>query len=70
MPNSTYTTSSEAKAAFVYGGGVDLGISKRFAIRVGYRGLVYKAPGFGNTLLKTGSITHLAEPVGGVTYRF
>ncbi len=69
---TTSTTSTQAKAAFVYGGGVDLGITKRLSVRVGYRGLLYKSPDFNviTPLLKTGAITHLAEPVGGLTFRF
>ncbi len=67
---ATAFTSTEAKAAFVYGGGVDWGITKRLSLRLGYRGLVYKAPGFTNPLLKTGALTHLAEPLGGFTFRF
>jgi opacity protein-like surface antigen len=68
--STTATTSSEAKATFVYGGGVDVGITRHLSFRVGYRGLLYKAPGFSNPVLKTGSLTHLAETVGGLTFRF
>ena len=69
---TTSTTSTQAKAAFVYGGGVDLGITKRLSVRVGYRGLLYKSPDFKviTPFIKTGAITHLAEPVGGLTFRF
>src|SRR5262245_48297525 len=36
-----------ARATFVYGGGADFGLSDHFAIRLEYRGLVYKRPDFG-----------------------
>ncbi len=68
---TTYRTSVQPKATFVYGGGVDLKITHHLLFRAGYRGLIYKAPDFNTTpLLKTGAVTHLAEPVGGLTFRF
>jgi outer membrane immunogenic protein len=64
-------TSVQPKATFVYGAGVDLKITTHLSFRAGYRGLIYKAPAFNTPpLLKTGAMTHLAEPVGGLTFRF
>ena len=38
---------SQARGAFIYGGGADFLLSKHFSIRAEYRGFVYKAPDFG-----------------------
>jgi outer membrane immunogenic protein len=57
---------------FAYGGGLDYSIPslKKVALRVEYRGLVYKAPDFGLTALKSDTFTHTAEPSLGVVYHF
>lgn len=55
---------------FVYGGGADFAATKHFDIRVGYRGHVFQAPGFGIAQLKTGSVTHMAEPFAGLSFHW
>src|SRR5262249_11727425 len=53
---------TQAKAAFVYGGGADYDINDHFALRLEYRGLVYKRPDFGLTPLNSDAVTHTAQP--------
>ncbi len=59
-----------ARAAFVYGGGADFGLTDNFAIRLEYRGLVYKRPDFGLQLLDSNATTHTAQPSAGIVFRF
>jgi opacity protein-like surface antigen len=64
----------QTKAAFVYGGGADINLTRRFAFRVQYRGLVYQRPDFGLTVgilpLNTDATTHTAQPSAGFVIRF
>lgn len=55
---------------FVYSAGVDLPVNHRIGLRLGYRGHLFEAPGFGVAQLKTGSITTLSEPFAGVSYHW
>jgi len=55
---------------FVYSAGADLALSKRVSLRLGYRGHVFQAPDFGVSTLHTGSIAHMAEPFGGLSFHF
>jgi opacity protein-like surface antigen len=55
---------------FVYGGGADFAATKRISVRVGYRGHVFQAPGFGIAQLKTGSVAHMAEPFAGLSFHW
>lgn len=77
--NSLGVSVSQTKPAFLYGGGVDIGITKYMALRAEYRGLVFKAPGFdisglsnipvvGN--LASSNFTHMAQPAVGLVWRF
>jgi len=79
----TYLPSSQqTKPAFLYGGGFDYRIfsilpvirkstlSKHLALRLEYRGLVYKAPDFNVQNLSTGARGHLAEPSAGIVVKF
>jgi opacity protein-like surface antigen len=61
---------SQAKATFLYGGGVDYDYSKHFTFRLEYRGLVYGRPDFGVNALRSGLTTNTAQPSAGVIYRF
>jgi hypothetical protein len=68
--------------AFLYGGGLDYRIfssiplirrypaSEHLALRLQYRGLVYKAPDFNISGLFTGAYGHLAEPSAGIVIQF
>lgn len=60
----------QSKATFVYGGGVDYDFAKHFSFRLEYRGLVYGRPDFGVIALRTGAVTHTAQPSAGVVFRF
>ena len=60
----------QAKAAFVYGGGVNFDIASNFGVRAEYRGLVYKAPDFKLENLNLDKVTHLAQPSVGFFFRF
>lgn len=55
---------------FVYGGGADFAATKKIDLRIGYRGHVFEAPGFGIAQLKTGSVTHMAEPFAGLSFHW
>lgn len=60
---------SQAKAAFVYGGGLDLHLLPHIALRGEYRGFVFHAPSFGVTGFNTDKMTHLAQPAVGLVIR-
>jgi hypothetical protein len=69
----------QTEVGFVYGGGFDYPVPRfsRFSLRFQYRGFVYNAPDFkvdaasGNTFsLFTGARGHMAEPSGGIVFRF
>lgn len=60
----------QAKAAFVYGGGVNFDVARNFGIRTEYRGLLFKVPDFTVPALNLDKITHLAQPSVGFYFRF
>jgi hypothetical protein len=74
--------SQQTLPAFLYGGGFDYRIfsslpfvrrsslTKYLAIRLQYRGLVYKAPAFNVQNLFTGARGHMAEPSVGIVVKF
>lgn len=64
------TDNNQAKAAFVYGGGVDFDLTRFVSLRAEYRGLVYKIPDFQIPGLASDSFTHLAQPSVGLVWRF
>jgi opacity protein-like surface antigen len=61
---------SEAKGAFLYGGGADYAFTRHLSLRAEFRGFVYKAPNFNLASLKTDTWTHIAQPSAGIVYRF
>jgi opacity protein-like surface antigen len=61
---------SQAKAAFVYGGGADYDLSRHFTLRAEYRGFVYERPDFDLASLHSGTTTHTAQPSAGIVFRF
>ena len=61
---------SQARGAFLYGGGADYAFTKHLSLRAEYRGFVYKAPSFNLTSLNTDTWTHIAQPSAGIAYRF
>jgi outer membrane immunogenic protein len=63
--------SSQARAAFTYGGGADFDLSRHVFVRAEYRGLVYNSPTYDFTGLGGADrITHRAEPSVGFGYRW
>jgi outer membrane immunogenic protein len=55
-------TTTQARAAFVYGGGIDVGFAHRWFLRAQYRGFVYSSPDFNTFYLGPDRLTHRAEP--------
>lgn len=68
--NTVSAAQTQEKSVFVYGVGVNYGITKRLSLRAEYRGLVYGTPDFGFGALSTNSITHTALPSVGLSFRF
>src|SRR6266542_6093329 len=70
-PSDAPAASTQARAAFVYGGGADFNVTKRVFVRAEYRGLVYNSPTFDLTpAWGADRVTHRAEPSIGFGYRF
>ncbi len=61
---------SQAKPAFVYGGGADYRLVHHVFVRLEYRGLVYKRPDFGVSSLNSDATAHTAQPSAGIVFRF
>jgi opacity protein-like surface antigen len=62
---------TQTRAAFVYGGGADVNLSRRLFLRAEYRGFVFNSPTYGAPALNgLDRTTHLAEPSIGFGYRF
>jgi outer membrane immunogenic protein len=60
----------QTRGTFVYGGGANFDITKKFGVRAEYRGLVYKVPDFGLDSLNLDKFTHLAQPSVGFFVQF
>jgi outer membrane immunogenic protein len=60
----------QAKAAFVYGGGVDFPLVRHVALRAEYRGYVYNRPDFQLAGLDSHVTAHTAVPSAGLVFRF
>jgi opacity protein-like surface antigen len=70
-PKDFVGASSQARAAFIYGGGADFNLSRHVYVRAEYRGFVYNSPTYGLTALDGADrVTHRAEPSLGFGYRF
>ncbi len=70
-PNDFAGASTQARAAFVYGGGADFNLTSHVFVRAEYRGLVYNSPTYALEALNGADrITHRAEPSIGFGYRF
>ena len=61
---------TQAKGAFLYGGGVNYDLTRHWSLRAEYRGYVYKDADFGIKNLNTDSWTHTAQPSAGIAFRF
>lgn len=70
-PKDVAGANSQARAAFVYGGGADLNLSQHLFVRAEYRGFVYNSPVYDLAgLAGADRTTHRAEPSVGFGYRF
>jgi opacity protein-like surface antigen len=67
-PRGGSVNSVQTRGTFVYGGGVDVPMSKHFLLRAEYRGFVYKTPDFEMTSLKVDKYTHSAVPSLGLVF--
>jgi opacity protein-like surface antigen len=63
-------TDTQAKGAFLYGVGVNYGLTRHWSLRAEYRGYVYKDADFGVRALNTDSWAHTAQPSAGIVFRF
>ncbi|MGA2635609.1 MAG: outer membrane beta-barrel protein [Terracidiphilus sp.] len=68
--STTVATTTSAKPVFVYGAGVDWGLLPHIGLRLQYRGNLYKAPDLVSGSASTNALTHTAEPMIGVYFRF
>ena len=68
---ASFGAASQTSLAFLYGGGVDYPVWRKLAVRLQYRGLLYKEPDFRvPSLLFTGAKGHMAEPSVGIVLKF
>jgi opacity protein-like surface antigen len=65
----TADTSTQTKAVYVYGAGLDWGILPHIGIRGQFRGNLYQAPDLTTLYTSTKSFTHTSEPMLGVYFR-
>lgn len=70
LTSVSISTSTQIKAVYVYGAGLDWGIFPHVGLRFQYRGNLYKAPDLANTFSSTNSFTHNSEPMIGALFRF
>ena len=61
---------TQARGAFLYGGGVNYTLTRHLSLRAEYRGYVYKDADFGIRSLNTDNWTHTAQPSAGIVFRF
>jgi len=69
-PRGRSANTEQTRGAFVYGGGLDVPVSKHFFLRAQYRGFVYKTPDFEMTSLNVDKCTHSAVPSAGLVFTF
>lgn len=70
-PKDFVGASSQARAAFVYGGGADFDLTHHIFMRAEYRGFVYNSPTYDLAGLSgVDRTTHRAEPSVGFGYRW
>ncbi len=67
--NNTFGPSSQTRAMFDYGAGLDFHIG-HLGARVEYRGLIFQVPDFGVPALASNRYTHLAAPSVGLVFTF
>ncbi len=69
-PRKTFGNNSQYRGAFVYGGGFDVPVVRRVALRAQYRGFVYKVPDFDTSALQINKFSHAAVPSAGLVFTF
>jgi len=70
-PQNFTGASSQTRAAFVYGGGADVSLTRHLYMRAEYRGLVYNSPTYDVSGFNgLDRVTHRAEPTLGFGWRF
>ena len=67
---STDSVTPTVKGVFVYGAGLDWGLLPHFGLRLQYRGNLYKASQLMEGANSSNALTHTAEPMIGVYFRF
>ena len=70
-PKDAVGANTQGRAAFLYGAGADISLTRRLFVRAEYRGLVYGSPTFDVVRLSgMDRVTHRAEPSLGFGFRF
>jgi opacity protein-like surface antigen len=68
---NSFGTQIQTRLAFVYGAGTDYVLWKALAVRLQYRGMIYRNPDFAVPgLFYTGAKGHMAEPAVGLVVKF
>ena len=67
---AAFGAAQQTSLAFLYGAGADYRLWRVLALRLQYRGLIYKAPDFNLQNLFTGARGHMAEPSVGIVFKF
>jgi opacity protein-like surface antigen len=68
---STVGGQAQARAVFLFGGGIDWRPARHVSLRFGYRGLIYQAADFlVANLQTTNAVTTMSEPYVGLVLRF
>jgi len=67
---SSFPVKQQTALSFLYGAGTDYRLWRFLSLRLQYRGLIYKAPNFGQPNLATHAKGHLAEPAVGIVVKF
>src|SRR5579864_1294899 len=68
---SSFGAASQTSLAFLYGAGMDYSLWRMLALRLQYRGLLYKVPDFHvPSLFFTGAKGHMAELSVGIVVKF
>jgi opacity protein-like surface antigen len=70
MIQTALPTQTQTRPTFLYGGGFDYRITKRWGLRVQYRGFLHEVPDFRVSNLFTGATGNLSAPSVGVVFRF
>jgi opacity protein-like surface antigen len=63
-------STSDTKAVYLYGAGLDWGVFPHIGLRFQYRGNLYKAPDLTALFTSTNAFTHTSEPMIGAYFRF